>query len=117
MKRKGLYFILIITGIILLGHLWNHHLSQRLKKDGIFTTGKIIELEHSRRANFSLNYTYNVDEKIYEGSVACSFFRCENGKKGCKGKEVNVIYSKSDPSLSDIDLGIYNNKKGKRLYY
>ncbi|GAB4519442.1 MAG: hypothetical protein Tsb004_30510 [Allomuricauda sp.] len=114
-KKK--YFILVFCAVIVLGLLWNYRLTIILKSDGIVTDGKILELVHRRVRDYSLKYEYHVNGILYEGSVGCSYFECDDGSRGCEGKEVRVIYSESDPSVSDVDLGPNNDKKGRRLYY
>ncbi|GAB4519107.1 hypothetical protein [Flagellimonas sp. C4] len=114
---KKQYFILILGAIIAGGLLWNYRLSLILKKDGVITTGKILKLSHSRRADYFLEYQYHVGDSIYSNEMATSYFECDDGSRGCEGKEVRVIYSEGNPEVSDVDLGPNNNKKGRRLYY
>jgi len=110
--------LVALSLVIIIGLLWNRKLSIELKNYGVVTKGKVIELKHGgKAADYFVEYKYYVNGSVYEGSVGCSYFECDDGSRGCEGKEVRVIYSQKNPDVSDVDLGHHNDKKGRRLYY
>nr|WP_299167137.1 hypothetical protein [uncultured Allomuricauda sp.] len=119
MTKKSL--IVLISGILIFVSFViykNLDESNLLNKDGIVTTGEVVKFRHLKKSSYRLFYKYKVDEKYYQGALPTIFFKCDNeGKAGCVGNKFNVIYSKSDPSVSDINLEKYNRYKGMHLYY
>ncbi|MEM9075964.1 MAG: hypothetical protein AAGC43_02950 [Bacteroidota bacterium] len=88
-----------------------------LEKDGIKTIGQIVDFKHVQKSAYTYYYEYYVNGKKYKTSKASSYFECAEDKSGCIGEKYQVIYSKSNPDVSDIDLESNNRFKRGRLYY
>ncbi len=118
-KKK--YIILVLFGLtcFFVFVIYNNiKESNILHQDGQITEGEIIEFKHLKKSSYSLIYKYEAYGNFYQNSVPTLFFKCDdNNVSGCLGKKFNIIYSKSDPSISDIDLEKYNKYKGMHLFY
>ena len=115
------YFITFIWAslatIIILGMFRGCHRRKLLREDGVFTTGTIIATESMSEAGWGFTYEYIVNNKVYKRTIQSSVFICEGRNFGCVGNTYRVIYSKSDPSVCDIDLGEHNEAKGLNALY
>ena len=106
-----LIFFIVLFGIIFFGIFQNSYEEKELNEFGVKAKAKIIEYKFVGKTSYSLEYEYFVNDKRYIDSEKVSFFKCDNGKNGCVGKEFNIIYSKKNPALSKINLGKYNRYK------
>ena len=88
-----------------------------LEKDGLITTGQIVDFKHTQKSAYTYYYIYYVDGKEYRTNKASSYFECDGNNSGCIGKTFKVIYSESNPEVSDIDLESNNKFKRGRFYY
>lgn len=75
-----------------------------------FTTGTINDFAPCNYS-FCLSYSYEVRGQRHETFVKTEYFNCEDGTKGCAGKQFQVKYSIENPEISEIDLGEYNQYK------
>jgi hypothetical protein len=103
---------LTLTVMVIYGTYRNTIEKQLLIEYGI-TIGKIIEF-HSCNYNYCATYVYTVDQKEFEGHFGSSYFKCFDDTSGCVGHEFEVKYSLKNPSISEINLGKYNKKKGRK---
>jgi len=108
--EKKKYIILSVFGLLFaFGVLYNSFQWDYLM-NGEVTIGKITEY-HFCNYNYCGSYTYVVEGKEYEGHWSGGFFKCPDGTKGCVGEEFPVRYSIEKPSISEIYLKEYNDKK------
>ena len=116
---KGYHLVLIAAVLIFIIYSTtkSYHSGNLLEKGGIKTTGRIVEFKHNHGSAYTYYYEYHVGGKVYKSQKASSYFECQEENSGCLELEFDVIYSKSKPDISDIDLGLNNNKKRGRLYY
>lgn len=75
------------------------------------TAGVVTKIEYTSRGSYTLSYTYQVNEKIYENHFGVSGFIGDNGKKGCVGCTFRVYYSSKDHEKSRLYLGKYERHK------
>lgn len=80
--------------------------------DGVFTNGEIIKYKHVKETDYSLMFQYEVEGVIYTNTINTGYFKCGDDNEGCVGEMYTIIYSKSNPSVSDVDLGDKNDVKG-----
>ena len=73
--------------------------------------GKVTDLKGANLRRFILKYEYIINNETYKWSTAVSFFKCEDGNKGCIGKKFTVYYSSKNPEYSRIYLGKYEKYK------
>ncbi|NAY93527.1 hypothetical protein GTQ34_16590 [Muricauda sp. JGD-17] len=107
-RRK--YIVFSIVGLIIVsGLIYNSRQSEYLKK-GKMTVGTITDF-HFCNYNYCGTYKYKVGGKTYEGHWRGGFFKCPDGTEGCLGKEFPVRYSAEKPSVSEIHLGEFENRK------
>lgn len=78
--------------------------------DAKITQGRITEY-HYCNYGYCGTYEYRVDGIMYEGHWSGDFFKCPDGTEGCLGKVFPVRYSIEKPTISEIDLGEFENKK------
>lgn len=92
--------------------IWNYFKQSQIKEYSNRTMGKVIKFKSvGGGARYSISYVYYVDAEKYVGHTGISFFKCDNGKKGCVGNEFTVYYSSKNPEYSRIDLGKYEKYK------
>lgn len=117
--KKWHYFFIIAISCFSLYVLYKKSVEQNiLAKFGVVTIGEIVGFRHSGKSSYTLIYRYQVGDNIHKEEIPSKYFFCkEADNSGCVGLKFKVIYSKSNPSISDIDLEHYNKYKGMRLYY
>ena len=93
--------------IIILFIFRDFYIEKDIDNNEKVTLGEIIEFRTHYQARYSIVYQYSVDNITYTGNSSVSFFRCDNGNKGCVGNKFSVFYSSKNPSHSRIDLGKY----------
>lgn len=71
------------------------------------TTGKIIKYAFMNMKRYELEYEYYVQGRRYTNQIETSYFKCNDGNKGCINKEFPVLYSEKNPEYSMIKLGKY----------
>ena len=104
--------VLIVIGIVVIGiTIYHYKKDSSVSKYRTETTGKIIDFHRKKDFDYSLKYEYSVNGKKYTGSVGTGFFKCEDGTKGCIGKEIRVFYSSKKPKYSQVHLGKYEKHK------
>ncbi|MGC6430677.1 MAG: hypothetical protein ACON5F_06530 [Jejuia sp.] len=103
----GIGFLLLI----LFGVFRNSNEEYELRKYGRIAEAKIINYGYASGASSFIDYVFYVNGEKYFGTRKVSSFKCDDGKKGCVGEKFKVIYSSRNPEISEIDLGIYNDKK------
>lgn len=90
--------------------LYNDYKHNEILENKKETIGVITKYQYSNYV-YSLYYEFLVDNIKYKNAISVKFFKCDDGTKGCKGKEFPVYYSSKDPNNSMIDLGKYNKFK------
>ncbi len=110
-KYYGIVLLLIVLGIIVIGTIKQYYRQKEIALYRQKTIGQVIDLEHDTKANYSLEYSYVVDDVKYNGIVGVEFFKCSDGTKGCVGKKFYVYYSSKNPEYSRIYLGKYEKHK------
>lgn len=109
-KVKRKYFVIAgIVSLIIFGLLLNTYKEHYLN-DGKTTLGVVTNFKYNYQSYVG-TYKYSVDGKEYEGQWTGNLFECPDGTKGCVGKEFPVTYSVNKPSISEIDLKQFENKK------
>ena len=73
----------------------------------------VVEIFNKNKARYAIKYRYQVNNVEYIGQAGVHVFTCDNGKRGCVGKEFKVYYSSKNPQYSRIDLGKYEKHKTK----
>ena len=117
MKKYHLIIIAAILIFVFYSVIKSCNSTNLLERDGIKTTGKIVDFKHNHGSAYTYYYEYNVEGKVYKSQKASSYFECQGENSGCLELEFVVIYSKSKPEISDIDLGSNNSKKRGNLYF
>tara|TARA_B110000908_G_scaffold78246_1_gene93962 strand:+ start:583 stop:969 length:387 start_codon:yes stop_codon:yes gene_type:complete len=101
----------IILVIVLIGITFQYYQQKEIRKYKEQTTGKIIKFKYENKVHYGLVYEYYVKGKHYSNQIGVSFFKCDDGTKGCIGKEFTIYYSSKTPEYSRIDLGKYEKYK------
>ena len=112
---SGKLIALLILLIAMTSIVYQFYVRTQIEKNRGETTGKIIEFIYEARLDYGIIYEYYVDKKHYTNQIGVSFFKCDNGKKGCVGEEFPVYYSKDNPENSRIDLGKYDKYQKKQV--
>ena len=110
-KSRNRILVGLITLVILLCFLFQYYKQYSIVHNEEKTTGEIIEFFHINKARYAIKYQYVVNKEKYWGQTGVHVFECDNGKKGCVGKEFPVYYSSKNPGYSKIDLGKYEKHK------
>lgn len=111
-ERFRVKVILGILGLIILVGIYRQYFLQKnISEHKEETIGKVIDFESINMRRYSLKYEYSIGDNQYQGEIGVSYFECDNGKKGCVGKEFPVYYSSENPQYSRIDLGKYEKYK------
>jgi hypothetical protein len=113
MKSKYyiLVYLLILLFFVFLIFLKNRK-EQNIKSDYKFSIGKIIKYSDDTGSDASgrnITYLYNVGKKTYRRTIKSGFFidDCIYIKNAeCQKKRYWVIYSKTHPEKSLIDLNV-----------
>ncbi|RLJ98715.1 hypothetical protein [Tenacibaculum discolor] len=101
--------IAIIILIIAVGYmLFQSYKDNEIERYKEKTTGKVVDFIYEARLDYGLIYEYYVNNKRYTNQIGVTFFKCDDGRKGCIGSEFTVFYSSRNPKFSKIDLGKYN---------
>ncbi|GAB4519447.1 MAG: hypothetical protein Tsb004_30520 [Allomuricauda sp.] len=114
---KKYYLLIVIVIFIIYSVYKTFSKSNQLKSDGEYTVGKIVKFKHNQKSSYTFYYTYVVEGKVYKSNKASSYFECNPDNSGCVGVEYRVIYSKSNPEISDIDLKSNNKYKRSHLFF
>jgi hypothetical protein len=101
----------IIFVVVLIGILFQYNEQKEIEKYKEQATGKVTVFLYEARLDYGIIYEYYVDNKRYTNQIGVSFFKCDNGRKGCIGSEFPVYYSSKNPQYSRIDLGKYEKYK------
>lgn len=89
----------------------NKRNSDALNSSHAFTQGKVVDFSFSNYTYY-LEYVYYVDGVKYRSNVGgMEKFYCEGGNLGCIGAYFEVKYATEEPSISEINLGRYNEYK------
>lgn len=128
--RTGGFLILLGLGLsgFMLG-IWlnNAQWANQLEKDGLTTTGKILNVSHRReyktdRPN-EIHYRYSIDYQFETedgGIVKDSWTQTESTQLPSSnykiGNDIQVRYSASDPSVHEVGEGS-RGKKSRTGYY
>lgn len=116
MENKNGYFgVYVVLGMIIFGsigyYFTNKRNSDALNSSHAFTQGKVVDFSFSNYTYY-IEYVYYVDGVKYKSSLGgMEKFYCEDGKLGCIGAYFEVKYATEDPSISEINLGRYNEYK------
>jgi hypothetical protein len=119
LSKKDKLFSFSIAALIislLVFYTWKQSVEKRKLEYFEMTEGKVIEFHYSNYRKI-LKYTYKVNQQVYVGSVGSDNFNCEDGTPGCVGKTFPVKYAIDDPSISEIDLGKFSDKKHKKIAF
>ena len=106
--RLKIIVLVIFGGIIIIGLIQNSIKEKELKNNRKKTTGVITNFTFLRKTSYELEFRYNVNGETFYNTEITSSFKCEDGTRGCVGKDVKVFYSKEKPEVSKVDLGNYN---------
>ncbi len=99
--------------IMALYGIYRNTIEKQLLNEYGTTTGTMKEF-HSCNYTYCATYVYTVNQKEFEGHFGSGYFKCSDNTIGCIGHEFEVKYSLKDPSISEIDLGIYNKEKNHK---
>ncbi|MHB0756948.1 hypothetical protein [Polaribacter sp. M15] len=105
---SGKLILALILIVVIIGIFYQYYGQNEIENNKENTTGEVIEFLHKTNLDYAIIYEYFVEGKRYTNQIGISFFKCENGKKGCLGEKFTVYYSKKNPKFSKIDLGKYN---------
>ena len=108
-KRLVIYFIVLVTVMVSIGLYMNTKNDIALRNYEL-TTATITDFGPCNYS-YCLKYVYEVNGKKYKSFVSTEYFSCDDGTKGCLGKQFPLKYSIDDPKISRIDLGKYNDHK------
>ena len=89
-SKKEWIFLFLIFGIIISMMVHGYWKNLNIANNKVETTGKITDFKHRNMTYYSIKYEYEVDGKIYEGSVGVEYFDCFK-KDECIGSEVQGI--------------------------
>jgi hypothetical protein len=87
----------IIFVVVLIGILFQYNEQKEIEKYKEQATGKVTVFLYEARLDYGIIYEYYVDNKRYTNQIGVSFFKCDNGRKGCIGSEFPVYYSSKNP--------------------
>lgn len=96
--------------ILLFGTLYNTYKDNDIHSNLGITKGIVVDYSFTNN-NYALKFEYIVDGKKYVGREFTSFFKCDDGVPGCKGRSFTVKYSTKNPSNAEMEIGKYNHKK------
>ena len=96
---------IFLTAIIII--IMQYQEDQEIKRYRRTTLAQVIEFKHINLTRYYIKYKYKVEGKEYTGRTGVEHFKCDDGALGCVGHTFKVIYSRKNPSKSNIDLGKY----------
>ena len=104
-------FLIAIVVTIIVTSIHHNREKKSLKQNLKRTEAVVVDFTHGSRTDYYVKYKFQVDLIMYEGKVATSYFKCDDGTPGCKWKSFEVGYDVNDPNNNEIDLGRYNKHK------
>lgn len=107
MNRHKIEIILWVITIIFLCfyYTWEHFQNRKLEKSPLLTTGTVIDYYVIFPESHYLTYEYVVAGKHYQNKINPNpiMEKCVQ-TQNCIGRKYEVIYVKTDPSISKILL-------------
>ena len=113
-NKKYWIFLFLIFVIIISMMVHGYWKNMDIAKNKVETSGKITDFKHRNMTYYSIKYEYEVDGKIYEGSVGVEYFDCFK-TRDCIGSAVRVFYSSEKPNFSQVNLGNLDSHR-KTIY-
>lgn len=108
---KEIIALIVVLLIIIVGYYLNERKVQNIQKDGQFTFGYIEGVDNGgNEFDLSIKYSYSVQGDLYDRTIEVDpsdkwhFKGCLWQGRDCSGGYVWVLYSKSNPESSLVNL-------------